>query len=363
MGCGLNLIAPHKAAFRNTTPAAEIVDQPARPLKLDWAEPGDPPNVDYKSVRAKPLAKPISYPGLTREVELELVRRWRENGDDMALERLVGAHRPMVVNMARHHIRANGTSLAALVEYGMLGVRLAAEPPRPSQTKKAKMVGFDPATGHRFSTYARHQADKQMRAALSDVRSEPSPDFNSEPALALAAAKAAGEMEGWHSAPSLRGTDTQPPVVVALQQRKPYFKCYRPWTLWSPSEPKRKAKPRNFVKHPRTKRELENRNAYYAHNSSVLHTYENMVKDGLHDCKDETKDKTVSPRRPENCIRSAIYLCLNPLASIYLLREKNTARFFNLHPPGEHQRWLLRLISAKYFRLGCQWAPSRSWHF
>ena len=187
MGCGLNLITPHKVAFRNTTPATEIVDQPARRLKLDSAEPGDPPNADYKSVRAKPLAKPISYPGLTREVELELVRRWRENGDEMALERLVGAHRPMVVNMARHRIRSNGTSLTALIEYGMLGVRLAAEPPRPSQTKKAKMVGFDPATGHRFSTYARHHADKQMRAALSDVRWEPSPDFNSEPDLALAA--------------------------------------------------------------------------------------------------------------------------------------------------------------------------------
>jgi hypothetical protein len=108
----LNLIAPYKAAFRNTTPAAEIVDQPARRLKLDWAEPGDPPNADYKSVRAKPLAKPISYPGLTREVELELVRRWRENGDEMALKRLVGAHRPMVVRMAQHRRRGQTFSVS-----------------------------------------------------------------------------------------------------------------------------------------------------------------------------------------------------------------------------------------------------------
>ena len=351
--CGLNLVVPSKVAFRNTSPATEIVDQPARRLKLDWAEPGDPPNADYKSVRAKPLAKPISYPGLTREVELELVRRWRENGDEMALDRLVGAHRPMVVNMARHRQRLNGTSLAALVEYGMLGVRLAAEPPRPSQTKKAKVVGFDPATGHRFSTYARHHADKQMRAALSDVRWEPSPDFNSEPNLALAAGKAAEEMEGWRSARSLRGTASQAPVVVALQQRKPYFKCYVPWTLWNPSEPERKARPRNFIKHPRTKRELDNRNAHYARSSSVLQTYVNMAKGGLHDPKEDRKDEDDDkkvPRRARKRMRSVIYLCLNPLASIYLLRGKNTARFFNLHPPGEHQRWLLRLTTAKYFR-------------
>ena len=101
MGCGLNLIAPIKAVFRNTSSTIETIEQPTRRLKLDWAEPGDPPNADYKSVRAKPLPEPISYPGLTREVELELVRRWRENGDELALERLVGAHRPMVVNMAR----------------------------------------------------------------------------------------------------------------------------------------------------------------------------------------------------------------------------------------------------------------------
>ena len=169
MGGGLNLISPHKWRSGNNS-RHEIVDQPARRLKLDWAEPGDPPNADYKSVRAKPLAKPISYPGLTREVELSSSRRWREEWRRDG----VGATCRRASSDGGQHGQAshpqNGTSLAALIEYGMLGVRLAAEPPRPSQTKKAKMVGFDPATGHRFSTYARHHADKQMRAALSDVR-------------------------------------------------------------------------------------------------------------------------------------------------------------------------------------------------
>jgi hypothetical protein len=76
-------------------------------------------------------------------VERELIRRYHATG------------RPMVVRMAKHRYRGNGTSLAALVEYWMLGVRLAAEPPRPSLTKKGKLVGFDPSKGYRFSTYAR----------------------------------------------------------------------------------------------------------------------------------------------------------------------------------------------------------------
>jgi len=66
-------------------------------LKLDWAEPGDPPCYDYDSVRAKPLAKPILYGSLTRELELALIRRYHEEGYLEALEWLVEAHRPMVV--------------------------------------------------------------------------------------------------------------------------------------------------------------------------------------------------------------------------------------------------------------------------
>jgi hypothetical protein len=243
-------------------------------------------------------ADPISYPGLTREVELELIRAYREDGDLDALERLVGAHRPMVVTMAQYFRRGNGTSLKALVEYGLWGVRLAAEPPRPSKTKKGAMVGFDPSLGHRFSTYARHDANKEMQKALGDVPWEPSPDYNSEPNLALAASKAAEEMVEWHTAPSLRGIiDWNPsadecewheswwcatydasPIVIALMERKPYFKCYRPWTLWNPTEPSRKARPRNFIQHPRTKTELANRKASY--DRSVLATWEDLAECG-----------------------------------------------------------------------------------
>jgi DNA-directed RNA polymerase sigma subunit (sigma70/sigma32) len=66
---------------------------------------------------------------------------------------------------AKHRWRGNGTSLAALVEYGMLGLRIAAEPSRPSYTKKGKLVGFDPTQGYRFSTYARSYADRSPWAS------------------------------------------------------------------------------------------------------------------------------------------------------------------------------------------------------
>ena len=70
--------------------------------------PSDPP--DYAKVRAKPLAKPERYELLTREDELELIRAYHEDGDLDALDRLVGAHRPMVVRLARRFARGNRES-------------------------------------------------------------------------------------------------------------------------------------------------------------------------------------------------------------------------------------------------------------
>ena len=166
----------------------------------DWAEPGDPPNPDYTSVRSRPLAKRVSYPKITALIERDLIRRYHEDGDLDALDWLVEAHRPMVVRMAKHKWRGNGTSLRALVEYGILGLRLAAEPPRPSLTKKGKMVGFDVDAGHRFSTYARHYADKEMNNALADLP----PPTEAEP---KAVGRAEFAAETWWEQPSKIGGD------------------------------------------------------------------------------------------------------------------------------------------------------------
>jgi hypothetical protein len=266
-----------------------------KPLKVyDWAEPGDPPCADFASVRADPIAKTIPVDSLTREVELELIRRYRQDGDIEALDWLVGAHRPMVVRMARGRWRGNGTSLAALVEYGMFGLRLAAEPPCASQTKNGELVGFDPSKGHRFSTYARHYADKEMRAALA---SDPGPAIKSDEFP-----KAAVVAESWHTAPSSRGIlpDTPPAVremqaglfvLATLQQATvikwvplySYLKPQCPWTLWTPPAWHRpqKPRPRNFIKHPRTETENANRAAHYGRSWEILKGYEAAAKDGM----------------------------------------------------------------------------------
>jgi hypothetical protein len=243
-------------------------------LNLDWSEPGDPP----KSVRAKPLAKPVTYAPLTREREVELVRRYREDGDLDARDELVGAHRPMVVAMAQPMWRGNRTPLDTLIEYGMFGLRIAAEPLRPSLTKKGKMVGFDPTKGSRFSTYARHKALQWMRDALAD---DPGPVLKEEESTKAAEAAEDGD---WRTAPSLRGIfhDT-PAVVLILQRRDSYRQPNHPWDLWHPprwaaDQYKRKVRWRNFRKHPRTSTELANLKAYRWRVGRILKTYEAAAK-------------------------------------------------------------------------------------
>lgn len=132
-----------------------------------FAKPlSDPPN--YAKVRARrPAADPERYKSLTRDAELELIRAYHEDGDLDALDQLVGAHRPMVVRLARRFARGNPRKLKIFVEYGMLGLIEAAAPPRPSLTKKGAMVGFDPSK-YRFSAYARSYAEKMMRTAMPD---------------------------------------------------------------------------------------------------------------------------------------------------------------------------------------------------
>jgi hypothetical protein len=206
-------------------------------LSLDWAEPGDPPCYDYNKVRAKPLTKPISYGSLTRDDELELIRRYHENADLEALERLIEAHRPMVVRMAKHRWRANGTSLTALVEYGMLGLRIAAAPPRPSRTKKGRLVGFDPTQGHRFSTYARSYADKEMRAALSDDPGAAlDPQFEEKATAAIETWGEASDKEWEGVEEANHPLDLRGRLLLFrdLRRRTAYHKPIRSWTLWRP---------------------------------------------------------------------------------------------------------------------------------
>ena len=110
-----------------------------------------------------------SYTGtLTREIEERLVQRYHETGCEHFATLLVEPYRPMAIGIAKKRRPGNGTKLHARTEYGMFGLRIAAQPSRPSKTKKGKLVGYDPSTGYRFGTYARAYAEKEIQRALWD---------------------------------------------------------------------------------------------------------------------------------------------------------------------------------------------------
>jgi RNA polymerase sigma-32 factor len=79
---------------------------------------------------------PILQPG----EEIDLARRYREQGDRRALERLVGSHLRLVAKMALGY-RGYGMPLDELISEGGIGLVQAAE-------------RFDPEKGFRFATYA-----------------------------------------------------------------------------------------------------------------------------------------------------------------------------------------------------------------
>ena len=77
---------------------------------------------------------------LDADVELELARKWRNNGDEKALHRLVNAYLRLAVSMASKY-RRYGADMTDLVQEAGIGLMKAAEK-------------FDPERGVRFSTYA-----------------------------------------------------------------------------------------------------------------------------------------------------------------------------------------------------------------
>jgi RNA polymerase sigma-32 factor len=80
------------------------------------------------------------YPLLAAEEERELARRWRDERDEDAIDKLVGSHLRLVVKIARGSL-GYGLPLPDLIAEGSVGLMQAAEK-------------FDPEMGNRFSTYA-----------------------------------------------------------------------------------------------------------------------------------------------------------------------------------------------------------------
>ncbi|MEL6235023.1 MAG: RNA polymerase factor sigma-32 [Pseudomonadota bacterium] len=84
--------------------------------------------------------KAMSAELLDAETELELARRWRDEGDEAALHRLVQAYMRLAVAMAAKY-RRYGASMSDLTQEAAVGLMKAASK-------------FDPDRGVRFSTYA-----------------------------------------------------------------------------------------------------------------------------------------------------------------------------------------------------------------
>ncbi len=80
------------------------------------------------------------YPLLEAAEERDLARRWRDQRDEEAIDKLVGSHLRLVAKIARGSL-GYGLPLADLIAEGSVGLMQAAEK-------------FDPEMGNRFSTYA-----------------------------------------------------------------------------------------------------------------------------------------------------------------------------------------------------------------
>jgi RNA polymerase sigma-32 factor len=90
------------------------------------------------------------FPMLKADEEVDLITRWRDEGDAKALEQLLGSHLRLVIKMAWNY-SGYGLPVADLVSEGNIGLMQAAE-------------RFDTGRGFRFATYAQWW----IRAAMQD---------------------------------------------------------------------------------------------------------------------------------------------------------------------------------------------------
>jgi RNA polymerase sigma-32 factor len=103
-----------------------------------------------QSANLRFIRRAMKAPLLARAHEHELARRWRDTGDQAALDELIGAYGRMVVSAAlkfRHY----GLPVGDLIQEGHIGLMQAA-------------ARFEPARDVRFATYAQWW----IRAAIQD---------------------------------------------------------------------------------------------------------------------------------------------------------------------------------------------------
>lgn len=97
-------------------------------------------DIDTQKANLDYIRNAMNAPMLEREHELNLARRWRDDGDEKALHELVSAYARLVVSMASR-FRNYGLPMGDLIQEGNIGLMQAAN-------------RFDPGREVRFSTYA-----------------------------------------------------------------------------------------------------------------------------------------------------------------------------------------------------------------
>ncbi len=96
------------------------------------------------------IREAMNEPLLEKDHELDLARRWRDDGDERALHELVRSYTRLVVSVASK-FKNYGLPMGDLIQEGNIGLMQAAE-------------RFEPERGFRFSTYA----SWWIRSAIQD---------------------------------------------------------------------------------------------------------------------------------------------------------------------------------------------------
>lgn len=96
--------------------------------------------VDTQRANRRLIRQYMDAPLLTRDHELELARRWRQDGDERALHELIQSYMRLVISTASR-FKNYGLPMGDLVQEGMVGLMQAA-------------ARFEPERDVRFSTYA-----------------------------------------------------------------------------------------------------------------------------------------------------------------------------------------------------------------
>ncbi len=125
----------------------EVIDEKEFDNIVSQINQNDPVKMYLKQIGDIPL--------LTPEEEMEYSKRWIENHDLQARQRLIEANSRLVVSIAKHYQNKYGLSFLDLIQEGNLGLMKAVEK-------------FDYSKGFKFSTYGTWWIRQSITRAISD---------------------------------------------------------------------------------------------------------------------------------------------------------------------------------------------------